>query len=108
MLVRTINLKRKRLSPCGLGFPMVTLTALTGYGPIIGERLLTRNAPDLVTVSAEARHKPAFATKGVLHIHADRPVNVETHQHRRDPFVLGAAPCGDAGCKSGPCERAPD
>ena len=70
----------------GLGFPMVTLAVLTGYGLIIGERLLPKDASDLVTVSAEARQwawtfgyadKPAFATDGVLHIPADRPVNVE-------------------------------
>ena len=70
----------------GLGFPMVTLAVLTGYGLIIGERLLPKDASDLVTVSAEARQwawtfgyadKPAFATDGVLHIPADRSVNVE-------------------------------
>ena len=70
----------------GLGFPLVTLAALTGYGLIIGERLLPRDAPDLVTVSAEARQwawsfryaeTPGLVTDGVLHIPADRPVNVE-------------------------------
>ncbi len=70
----------------GLGFPMVTLAALTGYGLVIGERLLPRDASDLVTVQAEARQwawtfryggAPVSATEGVLHIPAGRPVNVE-------------------------------
>ena len=69
----------------GLVFPMITLAALTGYGLFIGERLLPTGAPDLVTVSAEARQwawtfryadKPALATVGVLHIPAGRPVDV--------------------------------
>ncbi len=70
----------------GLGFPLVTLAALTGYGLFIGERLLPREAPDLVTVQAEARRwvwtfrygdYGVIATEGVLHIPAGRPVNVE-------------------------------
>ena len=70
----------------GLGFPLVTLAALTGYGLFIGERLLPRGTPDLVTVQAEARQwawtfryprDAVPATEGVLHIPADRPVNVE-------------------------------
>ena len=70
----------------GLGFPMITLAALTGYGLVVGEQLLPRDAPDLVTVSAEARQwawsfryaeAPGLVTDGVLHIPADRPVNVE-------------------------------
>ena len=70
----------------GLGFPMITLAALTGYGLVVGERLLPRDAPDLVTVSAEARQwawtfryaeAPGLVTDGVLHIPAGRPVNVE-------------------------------
>ena len=70
----------------GLGFPLVTLAALTGYGLVIGERLLPRDTPDLVTVQAEARQwvwtfryadTPVPATEGVLHIPAGRPVNVE-------------------------------
>ena len=69
----------------GLGFPLVTLAALTGYGLFIGERLLPRDASDLVTVQAEARQwawtfryaGAALPTEGVLHIPADRPVNVE-------------------------------
>ena len=70
----------------GLAFPLVTLAALTGYGLVIGERLLPRDAPDLVTVQAEARQwawtfryagASVAATEGVLHIPAGRPVNVE-------------------------------
>ena len=70
----------------GLGFPLVTLAALTGYGLVIGEQLVPRDTPDLVTVQAEARQwawtfRYAGAavpeTKGVLHIPASRPVNVE-------------------------------
>ena len=70
----------------GLGFPLVTLAALTGYGLFIGERLLPRDTPDLVTVQAEARQWAwtfgcgagrLIATEGVLHIPAGRPVNVE-------------------------------
>lgn len=70
----------------GLGFPMATLAALTGYGLVIGERLLPRDAPDLVIVQAEARQwawtfryagASVPATEGVLHIPAGRPVNVE-------------------------------
>ena len=70
----------------GLGFPLVTLAALTGYGLVIGERLLPRETPDLVTVGAEARQwawtfryadAPGLVTDGMLHIPAGRPVNVE-------------------------------
>ena len=70
----------------GLGFPLVTLAALTGYGLVIGERLLPRGTLDLVTVQAEARQwawtfryagAAVPATEGVLHIPAGRPVNVE-------------------------------
>ena len=70
----------------GLGFPLVILAALTGYGLVLGERLLPRDTPDLVTVGAEARQwawtfryaeAPGLVTEGVLHIPADRPVTVE-------------------------------
>lgn len=70
----------------GLGFPVVTLAALTVYGLHVGERLLPRGSADLVIVRAEARQwawtfgyadAPGFATDGVLHIPAGRPVNVE-------------------------------
>jgi len=69
----------------GLGFPIVTLSALTVYGLVIGERLLPRDAPDLVTVEAEARQwawsfgypdAPGLQTEGILHIPAGRPVDV--------------------------------
>lgn len=69
----------------GLGFPFVTLAALTVYGLVIGERLLPRNAPDLVTVTAEARQwawtfgypdAPGLQTDDVLHIPSGRPVDV--------------------------------
>ena len=70
----------------GLGFPLATLSALTGYGLVIGERLLPRETSDLVTVQAEARQwawtfryegARTPATEDVLHIPAGRPVNVE-------------------------------
>ena len=70
----------------GLVFPLVTLAALTVYGLVLGERLLPRDAPDLVTVRAEARQwawtfgyadAPGLATEGVLHIPAGQPVDVE-------------------------------
>jgi heme/copper-type cytochrome/quinol oxidase subunit 2 len=69
----------------GLGFPLVTLGALTLYGLLIGERLLPRDTPDLVTVEAEARQwawtfgyadAPGLMTEDVLHIPAGRPVDV--------------------------------
>ncbi|WP_103257927.1 cytochrome c oxidase subunit II [Tabrizicola aquatica] len=69
----------------GLGFPFVTLAALTVYGLVLGERLLPRPSPDLVTVEAEARQwvwtfgyadAPGLATQDVLHIPAGRPVDV--------------------------------
>jgi len=70
----------------GIAFPAVTLVALTAYGLVVGERLLPRDAANLVTVSAEARQwewtfgyadAPGRATEGVLHIPAGRPVDVE-------------------------------
>lgn len=69
----------------GMGFPLVTLAALTVYGLVIGERLLPRSAPDLVTVEAEARQwawtfsypdAPGLQTSDILHIPAGRPVDV--------------------------------
>lgn len=69
----------------GLGFPFVTLAALTVYGLVLGERLLPRPSPDLVTVEAEARQwvwtfgyadAPGLATQDVLHIPAGRPVDI--------------------------------
>lgn len=70
----------------GLAFPLVTLSLLTAYGFVLGERLLPRATEDLVTVRAEARQwvwtfgyadNPALATEGILHIPAGRPVDVE-------------------------------
>lgn len=70
----------------GLAFPLSVLSALTVYGLVLGERLLPRDTPDLVTVRAEARQwewtfgyadAPGLATEGVLHIPAGRPVDVE-------------------------------
>jgi len=69
----------------GIAFPMVTLAALTLYGLHLGERLLPRLSPDVVTVEAEARQwawtfryadAPGLATEDVLHIPAGRPVDV--------------------------------
>src|SRR5688500_2123581 len=63
----------------------MTLAALTVYGLVIGERLLPRDAPDLVTVEAEGRQwawtfryadAPGRVTDGILHIPAGRPVDV--------------------------------
>ncbi|EPX83141.1 Heme/copper-type cytochrome/quinol oxidase, subunit 2 [Rubellimicrobium thermophilum DSM 16684] len=39
----------------GLAFPLATLAALTAYGLVVGERLLPRPGPDVVTVGAEGR-----------------------------------------------------
>jgi heme/copper-type cytochrome/quinol oxidase subunit 2 len=70
----------------GLAFPLATLAALTVYGLQIGERLLPREDPDLVTVTAEARQwawtfgypdAPGLSTDRVLHIPAGRPVDVQ-------------------------------
>jgi cytochrome c oxidase subunit 2/cytochrome aa3-600 menaquinol oxidase subunit 2 len=70
----------------GLAFPAVTLAALTAYGLVMGERLLPRASPEVVTVGAEGRQwvwtfryadAPGRATEGVLHIPAGRPVDVE-------------------------------
>ncbi len=70
----------------GLAFPLVTLSLLTVYGVVVGDRLLPRDAPDLVTVQAEARQwqwsfsyadAPGRVTENVLHIPSGRPVDVE-------------------------------
>lgn len=69
----------------GIAFPLAVLAALLFYGLLIGERLLPRDAPGLVTVSAEARQwewrfgyadLPGRVTDNVLHIPAGRPVDV--------------------------------
>lgn len=70
----------------GLAFPMTVLAALLGYGLVIGERLIPRESPDVVTVGAEGRQwewrftyadLPGFGTDRVLHIPAATPVDVE-------------------------------
>lgn len=70
----------------GLGFSLTILAALMGYGLVIGERLLPRPQPGLVTVRAEGAQwvwrfsypdAPDRVTEGVLHIPAGRPVDVE-------------------------------
>lgn len=69
----------------GLAFPLVTLALLTGYGLVLGERLLPRATDAPVTVQAEARQwawtfrhpeSPGLATEGTLHIPAGRPVDI--------------------------------
>ena len=70
----------------GLAFPLVVLTALTGYGMVLGERLRLVQVRDVVTVRAEARQwawsfgyadAPDLVTEAVLHIPAGQPVDVE-------------------------------
>lgn len=69
----------------GLAFPLVVLTALLGFGLVIGERLMPRPSPDIVRVGAEARRftwtfsyddLPGRRTEGVLHVPAGRPIDV--------------------------------
>lgn len=69
----------------GIVFPAVVLLALLAYGLVAGERLLPRQGPDVVSVSAEARlslwtfgyeDAPLLQTENVLHIPAGRPVDV--------------------------------
>lgn len=78
--------ERRFVVGLGLAFPLVVLAALLAYGLVVGERLLPRNSPDVVTVRAEARQwawrfgyadAPGLETEGVLHIPAARPVDVE-------------------------------
>lgn len=69
----------------GLCFPLVVLAALLAYGLVIGERLLPRDDPAVVTVHAEGRQwewrfsyadAPDLVTENVLHIPAATPVDV--------------------------------
>lgn len=69
----------------GLAFPLVTLALLTGYGLVLGDRLLPGAVDAPMTVGAEARQWawrftyadiPGRRTEGVLHIPAGRPVDV--------------------------------
>jgi heme/copper-type cytochrome/quinol oxidase subunit 2 len=78
--------ERVWLMGLGLAFPLVVLGALLAYGLVIGERLLPRDGPAVVTVRAEARQwdwrfsyadAPGLVTGGVLHIPAATPVDVE-------------------------------
>lgn len=70
----------------GLGFSLTILAVLMSYGLVIGERLLPRPQPGLVTVRAEGAQwvwrfsyadAPGRVTEGILHIPAGRPVDVE-------------------------------
>jgi len=70
----------------GLAFSLIVLAALTGYGLYVGERLLPRPGPDVVTVRAEGARwqwrftyddAPGRTTLGVLHIPARRQVDVQ-------------------------------
>lgn len=70
----------------GLGFSLTVLAALTAYGLVVGERLLPRPGPALVTVRAEGAQwvwrfsyadAPDRTTESILHIPAGRPVDVE-------------------------------
>jgi cytochrome c oxidase subunit 2/cytochrome aa3-600 menaquinol oxidase subunit 2 len=69
----------------GLGFTLSILAVLLAYGLVVGERLLPRAGPDVVTVRAEGRQwawsfayadAPGRVTEGILHIPAGRPVDV--------------------------------
>jgi heme/copper-type cytochrome/quinol oxidase subunit 2 len=69
----------------GLGFPMVVLAVLLGFGLVIGERLLPRDADDTVQMGAQGQRwvwtftyadAPGRVTEGILHIPAGRPVDV--------------------------------
>ncbi|MFP4327855.1 MAG: cytochrome c oxidase subunit II [Paracoccaceae bacterium] len=80
------RMERRWIIGLGLAFPVAVLAALLGYGLVAGERLLPRERADLVQVSARASRtawsfgyadRPGFETRGVLHIPAGRPVDVE-------------------------------
>ncbi len=69
----------------GIAFPVVVLLALLAYGLFVGERLLPREGPEVVSVGAEARRMawtftyedaPGRTTDNVLHIPAGRPIDV--------------------------------
>ena len=69
----------------GIAFPVAVLLALLTYGLVVGERLLPRDAPDVVRVAAEGGRSawvfsygdpPARTSRNVLHIPAGRPVDV--------------------------------
>lgn len=69
----------------GLGFSLSVLAALLVYGLFVGERLLPRGGPEVVSVGAEGRQwdwrftyadATGLVTEGTLHIPAGRPVDV--------------------------------
>ena len=69
----------------GIGFPSTVLLALLAYGLVAGERLLPRASGDVVAVRAEGRRyawtfsyddTPGRTSENVLHIPANRPVDV--------------------------------
>lgn len=69
----------------GLGFPMIVLAILLGFGLVIGERLLPRDDGDVVQVGAQGQRwvwtftyqdAPGQVTQDILHIPAGRPVDV--------------------------------
>ena len=70
----------------GLGFPLVVLSALLGWGLVVGERLLAKPASDVVRVEAHAAQwqwtfrqpaaQGAIERVGRLDIPAGRPVDV--------------------------------
>jgi heme/copper-type cytochrome/quinol oxidase subunit 2 len=78
--------ERRWILGLGLVFPVTVLGALLVYGLVIGERLMPRAAPELVTVGAEARQwawrftyadMPGHATHDILHIPAGIPIDVQ-------------------------------
>jgi len=69
----------------GIAFPVVVLLALLAYGLVVGERLLPREAGEVIRVSAQGQRTawvftydqhPDRASRNVLHIPAGRPVDV--------------------------------
>lgn len=77
--------ERLWIAKLGIAFPVVVLLALLGYGLVIGERLLPRTGPDVVSVEAQAQRMawtftyeeaPGLRTENVLHIPANRPIDV--------------------------------
>ncbi|WP_244526258.1 cytochrome c oxidase subunit II [Wenxinia saemankumensis] len=78
--------ERRFVIGLGLAFPLTVLAALLAYALVLGERLLPRPGPDVVTVRAEASQwiwrfgypdAEGRATENVLHIPAATPVDVE-------------------------------
>ena len=78
--------ERVWIAGLGVGFPLSVLAVLLAYGLVVGERLRPLPGPDVVTVRAVGRQwewafgyadAPGRDTKGILHIPAGRPVDVE-------------------------------